>query len=217
METGGTGGQAMSFQGQPDWELWEARKAARHSRAARIATLVVGGPFAAALAACAVAVAVGVWWPTTEPPSERLQPVIAGRFEDATNAAWRPRPQLTPGAVFKGVGIDELKKSGYCSSVRDVPLSLKKEVFRCYGHDPDKEDMGDYEFDHLISLELGGSNDIANIWPQPYAGAWSARHKDRLENKLHRLVCGGELSLRDAQHAIAEDWVAAYHKYVEEQ
>src|SRR5258708_5205551 len=26
------------------------------------------------------------------------------------------------------------------------------------------------EVDHLISLELGGTNSIKNLWPQPYAG-----------------------------------------------
>jgi 5-methylcytosine-specific restriction endonuclease McrA len=27
------------------------------------------------------------------------------------------------------------------------------------------------EVDHLISIELGGSNDQHNLWPEPYQGA----------------------------------------------
>lgn len=67
------------------------------------------------------------------------------------------------------------------------------------------------EFDHLISRELGGADDVKNLWPQPWK---AAKQKDRLENKLHTLVCAGVLSLPEAQHVIAHDWVAGYKKYV---
>jgi hypothetical protein len=71
-----------------------------------------------------------------------------------------------------------------------------------------------HEVDHLISLELGGSNAIRNLWPEPYAGKWGARTKDVLENRLHELVCDRRLTLRSAQRQEARDWVAAYRKYV---
>ena len=71
-----------------------------------------------------------------------------------------------------------------------------------------------HEVDHLISLELGGSNSIRNLWPEPYAGRWGARTKDVLENTLHDLVCSGRLTLRYAQHIEATNWVAAYRRYV---
>jgi hypothetical protein len=71
-----------------------------------------------------------------------------------------------------------------------------------------------HEVDHLISLELGGSNAIRNLWPEPYAGVWGARTKDKLENRLHALVCAGSLTLQAAQRAISVDWVAAYQRYV---
>ena len=38
------------------------------------------------------------------------------------------------------------------------------------------------EIDHIIPLELGGSNDIANLFPEPGAGAAGFREKVRLEN-----------------------------------
>ncbi len=71
-----------------------------------------------------------------------------------------------------------------------------------------------HEVDHLISLELGGSNAIRNLWPEPYAGRWGARTKDVLENRMHDLVPAGQLSLAVAQHQEATDWVGAYRRYV---
>jgi hypothetical protein len=43
---------------------------------------------------------------------------------------------------------------------------------------------------------------------------WNARVKDRLENRLHHLVVVGQVDLKTAQRDIAEDWIAAYKKYV---
>jgi hypothetical protein len=69
------------------------------------------------------------------------------------------------------------------------------------------------EVDHLISLELGGSNRPANLWPEPYDIVWNAKVKDKLENRLHKMVCAGEIDLSTAQKAIAKDWIAAYQQY----
>ena len=90
---------------------------------------------------------------------------------------------------------------------------MKTQVFALYGiasHEP-----GEYEVDHLIPLELGGSNSIKNLFPQSFlTQPWNAHAKDRLENKLHAMVCKGEIDLNTAQQEIATDWVAAYKKYV---
>ena len=67
--------------------------------------------------------------------------------------------------------------------------------------------------DHLIALELGGSNRLKNLWPEPYDITWNAHVKDRLENRLHKLVCTGQLDLATAQTAIATDWIGAYKRY----
>jgi hypothetical protein len=48
----------------------------------------------------------------------------------------------------------------------------------------------------------------AEFWP------WNAQVKDRLEDKLHELVCSGQLDLKTAQQAIASNWIEAYKKYV---
>ena len=109
------------------------------------------------------------------------------------------------------MGRAQICVSGYSSSVRDVPTSESDAVYARYGveHVPYA-----HEVDHLISLEVGGSNSIRNLWPEPYAGRWGARTKDVLENKLHDLICSGQLALRKAQHQEATNWVAAYRRYV---
>ncbi|MGN6379321.1 MAG: hypothetical protein ACTHNU_10255 [Gaiellales bacterium] len=124
-----------------------------------------------------------------------------------------PNRSLTPGIALP-VSVAQICRPGYASSVRDVPDSEKDAVYAEYGvaHVPYA-----HEVDHLISLELGGSNAIANLWPEPYAGRWGADTKDQLENRLHDLVCTGSIRLAYAQHIEAANWVAAYRRYVSRQ
>lgn len=102
---------------------------------------------------------------------------------------------------------------GYARSVRHVSGKVKYRVYAEYGITDRRP--GEYEIDHLISLELGGSNDIQNLWPQSFdTQPWNAHVKDRLEDRLHAMVCRGEIGLKEAQRTIATDWIAAYKKYV---
>ena len=121
-----------------------------------------------------------------------------------------PNSTLTPGAALT-TSAARVCRPGYAASVRDVSEAEKDAVYARYGvaHVPYQ-----HEVDHLVSLEVGGSNAITNLWPEPYAGRWGARTKDVLENKLHDLVCSGRLSLPSAQHIEAKNWVAAYKRYV---
>jgi hypothetical protein len=66
------------------------------------------------------------------------------------------------------------------------------------------------EIDHIISLELGGSNDIANLYPERATPAPGFRVKDILENHLHDMVCAGSIGLRTAQQQIASNWMQLY-------
>lgn len=121
-----------------------------------------------------------------------------------------PEPSLTPGAV---VSVD---REQVCDSARSknrtVPVSLQRKVFEEYGI-PSAEPRA-YEVDYLITPELGGADDIRNLWPQSYSSAvWNARVKDALEDRLHDLVCDGSLDLIAAQRDISSDWIAAYKKY----
>jgi hypothetical protein len=62
------------------------------------------------------------------------------------------------------------------------------------------------ELDHLVPLELGGSNDITNLWPEV---GRLPNPKDKVENALKRAVCDGKVKLAAAQNAIASDWLTA--------
>ena len=67
----------------------------------------------------------------------------------------------------------------------------------------------------MIPLEVGGNpRKHANLWPEPWWGQWNATAKDRLENKAHSLVCGGKLSLADAQALFTGNWKASYKKLI---
>jgi hypothetical protein len=119
-----------------------------------------------------------------------------------------PDLACTPGAVFTNVTKDDVCKSGYSSGVRDVPISEKDQVYAEYGiaH----HTTGQYEVDHFVSLEIGGSNDISNLWPEAANPTPGFHQKDKVENYLHSQVCDGSMSLHDAQVKIATDWYAVY-------
>jgi hypothetical protein len=47
-----------------------------------------------------------------------------------------------------------------------------------------------------------------------HVSAWDeAKRKDRVEVQACRCVCAGRATLAEAQHDLAIDWQAAYHKY----
>jgi hypothetical protein len=89
---------------------------------------------------------------------------------------------------------------------------MAQQVFRRYGIRNPRPRT--YEVDYLIPPSLGGSDDLRNLWPEPYsAGVWNARVKDALEDRLRWLVCDGKLDLATAQRDLSRDWIAAYKKY----
>jgi hypothetical protein len=122
-----------------------------------------------------------------------------------------PDRSLTPGATRR-VAITDVCSIGHEQVVGEVSTSLRREVFQEYGIVNAHPD--DYEVDYLIAPGLGGAEDIHNLWPEPYTSrTWNAHVKDALEERLHEMVCGGELDLSTAQRDIATDWIAAYKKY----
>ena len=122
-----------------------------------------------------------------------------------------PNLSLTPGVTDPAATLKKLCKVGYTTTVRNVPESIKAKVFEEYGIDP-KSDK--FEIDHMISLEIGGANDIKNLWPQSYdTMPFNAHTKDKLENRLHKLVCAGTITLEEAQKQITTDWIKTYCTY----
>jgi uncharacterized protein YceK len=121
-----------------------------------------------------------------------------------------PDSACTPGAIIATATKDAICQSGYAQSVRNVPTSEKNQVYSEYGiisHTP-----GQYEVDHLVSLELGGSNDIANLWPEAASPKPGFHEKDKVENYLHDQVCSGAIALKQAQTEIATNWLAVYNQ-----
>jgi len=78
--------------------------------------------------------------------------------------------------------------------------------------------VSDYELDHLISLEIGGNpEDPRNLWMEPWErkgahpapAGQGAESKDVVENRLHREVCAGTITLSEAQTEVASNWETA--------
>lgn len=129
-----------------------------------------------------------------------------------------PDPNCTPGALNPDVTQDTIDSticvSGWTATIRpstSYTNRLKAQGIIDYGYTDTS--MSDYEEDHFIPLELGGSpTDPQNLWPEPHYSTGSggtSYTKDGVENKLKQAVCSGKASLADAQNAIATDWTTA--------
>lgn len=125
-----------------------------------------------------------------------------------------PDRRCTPGQALPDVTAQQVCVPGYASRVRAVSAATRARVLAEYGVTEAQAGGGRYEVDHLISLELGGSNSAANLFPQPAdrPGSPGYQTKDRLENALHAAVCSGRMSLSEAQLLISTDWIAAQRR-----
>jgi hypothetical protein len=124
----------------------------------------------------------------------------------------KPKARLTPGET-RPIAIAEVCRSSSAEVIsHDIPEEMQQRVFAAYGIRSPRSDQ--FEVDYLITPDLGGTTSIRNLWPQPYSVRWNAQVKDKLEQRLHQLVCSGELDLATAQHDIAVDWIGAYRKYI---
>ena len=121
--------------------------------------------------------------------------------------------RCTPGARFSRATKAKVCRPGYSSAVRNVSSSTKDAVYAAYGMTLHFNGR-DGEVDHLVSLELGGANDEANLFPEAALPRPGFHEKDRLEDRLHELVCDHSVSLGAAQQMIRTDWPKAYRRYV---
>ena len=127
--------------------------------------------------------------------------------------AFLPDSSCTPGEIDTTVTQDDIATtichSGYTQTVGppvSYTNSLKEQQIADYGYEDTT--MSDYEEDHFISLELGGSpKDPRNLWPEPHP---STNEKDTVENYLHAQVCSGKLTLVQAQQEITKNWYEVY-------
>lgn len=126
----------------------------------------------------------------------------------------------TPGAVRQGLTKETICTTKWGKDARHVSTAMKKQAFENYGYsgydDPHCVPAGKRtcEIDHLISRELGGADEVSNLWPQAYGTRpWNAVLKDTLENRLHKEMCAGRISLKQARNMLVNDWRKAYRTY----
>src|SRR6266478_2722815 len=135
--------------------------------------------------------------PSISPPSVTL-PIPPLHYDPAH--AVLPVPNLTPGDTLPGATAEDVCTPGWATEHRHVTEADKGQAYADYSNSArtcrcSYGGSGCCEVDHLIPLELGGSNDIKNLWPQPIDPRPGSYEKDELENLLHRLVCEGRISL----------------------
>ena len=155
------------------------------------------------------------WWrfaPTAAAVLIALLAVLAV-FQTTVNAEGpKPKAGITPGET-RPISIAEVCRNTDAEVIaRNIPEITQRQVFAAYGVAESKRNQ--FEVDYLITPDLGGTESIRNLWPQPYSARWNAHVKDKLEQRLHQLVCDGQMDLATAQHDIAVDWIGAYRRYV---
>lgn len=168
---------------------------------------VIHKQIAGAIIATALVVGVGL--------SVHTPPVIT--TQKAGPADIYPNPVTQPGAVNpditqKNIGQNICAGSSWSTkSIRPAVSytnKLKAQQIKDYGYTD--TNMADYEEDHIISLELGGSpTEPKNLFPEPYNASIAdggAKKKDSVENFLHKQVCAGKITLAEAQYEISTDW-----------
>jgi hypothetical protein len=109
-----------------------------------------------------------------------------------------PNPAFTPGATDPAVTQANIStticRRGYTKAIRNVSRDTERKVFTEYGIP--RSGQRSYVIDHLVPLEVGGSNEIKNLWPQPKN---ESKSKDKLESQMHTRVCKGTISVPAAQ------------------
>lgn len=126
----------------------------------------------------------------------------------------QPDPSLTPGAVRTDVPPSAACTTKWGKDERAVTESMKRRVFRSYGFPlGNKDPRCPCEADHRVPRELLGADVAENLWIEQYFGPWNAHMKDRLENRVHREVCSGRMTLDEGQAVFLGDWQAGYVQF----
>jgi hypothetical protein len=127
---------------------------------------------------------------------------------------WKlPDHACTPGSIDPAVTQKNIRsticKSGWTATVRPPQSQTNRAKYRVAYPAYHLRSSQVSELDHLVPLELGGSNDITNLWPEL---GRVPNPKDKVENALNHAVCAGRVSLAAAQNAIAANWLTAETK-----
>jgi hypothetical protein len=180
--------------------------------------------------------------------------IAPDKFDPSTTKLMYPDPTITEGDVMLDADLAKARgnlpveivvipdgqpgadafnnicRKNYTAAARNVTMEEKTFVFNLYKDifPTALEHRGDYEIDHFVSLEFGGSNcthkgqvipsiqpgtlpahtcTSANLWPQPYNPEANdlipgAKLKDVVEDTLHEQVCSGKLDVHEAEGVI---------------
>ena len=130
--------------------------------------------------------------------------LVTSATSSLTRTSNLPSPRLTPGwynpFVSQGNISSTICVSGYTATVRPSYSYTKalKQMELKFRRMPGT--VSDYELDHFIPLELGGNPyDTRNLWLEAWAGA---NKSDPYENALHKQVCNGSITLKQAREDI---------------
>ena len=122
------------------------------------------------------------------------------------HAASAPNATLTPGVsapTYDPVAAG--CATATTVAVTAVPKPVAKKVWKRYDVDTAKQRRR-LTLDLLVPAQLGGTTDLANVWPLPRRDAAT---KDAAELSVLAHVCKGEVPLADAQRWFATDWTTA--------
>jgi poly(3-hydroxybutyrate) depolymerase len=122
-----------------------------------------------------------------------------------------PDRRCSPGAYWSGLTRTVLCSARFRpSAAGGIPRAVQHSTAIQYGLSPGQ--LGKtVVIDHLVPVGIGGSGDIANLFPLGRTATGYAL-KQKLDAKLRTLVCAGQMGLRSAQSAIAANWQALYQK-----
>jgi hypothetical protein len=191
------------------------------------------------VAALALILSVSPGLPAHGQPADESAAAMDARLAAATvtnigPSYLYPDHAVTPGMVNPAITqaniLETICTRGWTATIRP-PAAYTSQLKRqqLAAAQATDQNPAHFEEDHLISLELGGHpHDPRNLWPERWGtpghpltskGPFpshlvGAKTKDAVENALHREVCAGTLTLREAQWIIATDWFRYYREHV---
>jgi hypothetical protein len=113
-------------------------------------------------------------------------------------------PAITPVAIERTICVHN-----WTATIRppaSYSLKVKRRLL------PPGSSTRGWVLDHVVPLSLGGKpRDVRNLQLQTPA---ESHRKDRLEDKLHRMVCRHQITLEAAQAAFLNGWETSYRVWV---
>lgn len=126
------------------------------------------------------------------------------KFENCTLENNQPDKECTPGALFPDILRGDLCKRGYASTVKAVSKKIKTATYTAYGIT--EEQKKNYTLDRFVPINLGGTNDQSNIWPQLTG---DSANKNKVESFLFEEMCSGRITVPQSQELASHKWQEA--------